>query len=76
MSISWNCDLDLDFMKTCLPRYSFRILDERGWNFREAKYHEENRRTLYKLYGIKVYFLISFILIGLVLYLSTVFVCQ
>jgi len=37
-----------------IPEYSFRILDDRGWNFREAKYHEENRRTLYKLYGIKV----------------------
>ena len=57
MSISWNCDLDLDFMETCLPRYNFRILDDYGWNFREAKYHEENRRTLYKLYGIKVNFL-------------------
>jgi hypothetical protein len=31
-----------------------RILDDFGWNFREAKYHEENRRTLYKMYGIKV----------------------
>ena len=78
MSIKWNCDLDLDFMKNCLPKYrysilvhlrllcsnldeepfctpfSFRILDNVGWNFRHAKFHEENRRTLYKMYGIKV----------------------
>ena len=54
LSITWNCDLDLDFMETCLPKYSFRILEESGYNFRHAKYHEENRRTLYKMYGIKV----------------------
>ena len=54
MSITWNCNLDFDFMETCLPKYNFRILDDFGWNFREAKYHEENRRTLYKMYGIKV----------------------
>jgi hypothetical protein len=34
--------------------YIFRILDDFGWNFRSAKYHEENRRTLYKMYGLKV----------------------
>jgi hypothetical protein len=38
----------------CLPNYRFRVLDSYGWNFREAKYHEEHRRTLYKLYGLKV----------------------
>ena len=54
LSITWNCDLDLDFMENCLPKYSFRILEEGGYNFRHAKYHEENRRTLYKMYGIKV----------------------
>ena len=54
MSIKWNCNLDVDFMKNCLPKYSFRILDDLGWNFRHAKFHEENRRTLYKMYGIKV----------------------
>jgi P2X purinoceptor 4 len=54
VSIGWNCDLDLNFTRTCLPKYSFRILDDYGWNFREAKYHEEHRRTLYKLYGMKV----------------------
>ena len=54
LSITWNCNLDLDFMENCLPKYSFRILEESGYNFRHAKYHEENRRTLYKMYGIKV----------------------
>ena len=33
--------------------YSFRILDTFGWNFRHAYYHEENRRTLIKAYGLK-----------------------
>ena len=54
LSIAWHCNLDYDFMSYCLPRYSFRILDDFGWNFRHAKYHEEDRRTLYKMYGIKV----------------------
>lgn len=54
LSIAWHCDLDYDFMTYCLPRYNFRILDDFGWNFRHAKYHEEHRRTLYKMYGIKV----------------------
>ena len=40
-------------MSTCLPRYNFHILDESGWNFRHALYHEEHRRTLIKAYGIK-----------------------
>ncbi len=35
------------------PRYQFRILDATGWNFRHAFYHEENRRTLVKAYGLK-----------------------
>ncbi len=54
LSIAWHCNLDYDFMKYCLPNYNFRILDDFGWNFRHAKYHEENRRSLYKMYGIKV----------------------
>lgn len=57
IDIQWNCDLDWDFMQYCLPTYSFRLLDTTGWNFRFANYHEENRRTLIKAYGIK--FLIS-----------------
>merc|ERR1712079_581564 len=53
VSIKWNCNLDRDFQTYCLPLYAFRILDDFGWNFRHAKYHEENRRSLYKMYGIK-----------------------
>ena len=34
-------------------RYTFRLLDSAGWNFRHAHYHEVSRRTLYKAYGIK-----------------------
>lgn len=51
--ITWNCDLDWSFDDYCLPTYSFRILDTYGWNFRHAYYHEENRRTLIKAYGLK-----------------------
>ncbi len=51
--LTWNCDLDWSFEKYCLPQYSFRILDTYGWNFRHAYYHEENRRTLVKAYGLK-----------------------
>ena len=40
-------------MKHCLPKYAFHILDDSGWNFRHALYHEENRRTLIKAYGMK-----------------------
>ena len=53
IEITWNCDLDWNFMKYCLPKYHFRILDNYGWNFRHALYHEENRRTLVKAYGLK-----------------------
>jgi len=54
LSIAWHCNLDYDFVEYCKPKYNFRILDDFGWNFRHAQYHEENRRTLYKMYGIKV----------------------
>ena len=53
IGINWDCDLDWNFMEYCLPRYNFVILDNTGWNFRHANYHEENRRTLIKAYGIK-----------------------
>jgi len=53
ISITWNCDLDWDFDKYCKPRYSFSVLEDSGWNFRHAYYHEMNRRTLLKAYGIK-----------------------
>ena len=53
VEIKWNCNLDLDFHKYCLPKYNFRILDDSAWNFRHGKYHEEKRRTLIKSYGLK-----------------------
>ena len=58
MDISWNCDLDHDFMSHCKPLYQFSRLDNPqakigpGWNFRRADYFNENKRTLYKSYGI------------------------
>ena len=57
IEIRWDCNLDFDFMRHCLPKYAFDILDDTGWNFRHALYHEEDRRTLIKAYGMK--FLIS-----------------
>ncbi|XP_041644411.1 P2X purinoceptor 7 [Cheilinus undulatus] len=61
--IKWDCNLD-HLMKRCLPRYSFRRLDEKesnrtlypGLNFRFAKYNTVNgveERTLYKAFGIR-----------------------
>ena len=34
-------------------RYEFRILDFR-WNFRHALFHENDRRTLIKAYGLRL----------------------
>ncbi|KAI1300157.1 P2X purinoceptor 4 [Halotydeus destructor] len=57
--ISWNCDLDLEESK-CLPKYSFRRLDDAGkntiapgWNFRFANVFSRDERTLFKAYGIR-----------------------
>ncbi|XP_071339948.1 P2X purinoceptor 7 isoform X2 [Trachinotus anak] len=61
--IKWDCNLDR-LMYRCLPRYSFRRLDEKesnrtlypGLNFRYAKYYTVNgveERTLYKAFGIR-----------------------
>ncbi|XP_040011953.1 P2X purinoceptor 7 isoform X2 [Xiphias gladius] len=61
--IKWDCNLDR-LMQRCLPRYSFRRLDEKesnktlypGLNFRYAKYNTVNgveERTLYKVFGIR-----------------------
>ncbi len=52
ISITWNCDLDYDFMKYCLPHYEFRVLDV-DWNFRHALFHEDTKRTLIKAYGLR-----------------------
>ncbi|KAF4520677.1 hypothetical protein B566_EDAN006353 [Ephemera danica] len=60
--IRWYCNLDLDIDTYCIPKYSFQSLSDDsgevaskapGWNFKHATYHEFNRRTLFKAYGIK-----------------------
>lgn len=59
ISIKWNCNLDWDFLKYCHPEYKFQRMDSPnaqiapGFNFRLSRYHEENRRTLVKMFGIK-----------------------
>ena len=53
INVEWNCDLDWNFQKYCLPKYHFFLLDDSGWNFRYGKFHQENRRTLTKAYGLK-----------------------
>ena len=40
-------------MEYCLPKYRFFVLDDTGWNFKYGKFHQENRRTLTKAYGLK-----------------------
>ncbi|KAG8011749.1 P2X purinoceptor 7 [Nibea albiflora] len=63
IQIKWDCNLDR-LMRRCLPKYSFRRLDEKesnktlypGLNFRYAKYNTVNgveERTLYKAFGIR-----------------------
>ncbi|XP_062272806.1 P2X purinoceptor 4-like [Scomber scombrus] len=63
IQIKWDCNLDR-LSRRCLPRYSFRRLDEKesnktlypGLNFRYAKYNIVNgveERTLYKAFGIR-----------------------
>ncbi|XP_075034409.1 P2X purinoceptor 4-like [Mixophyes fleayi] len=64
IQISWNCDLDKKHTY-CVPKYSFRRLDNReldhnvspGYNFRVAKYYKDSMnvdsRTLMKVYGIR-----------------------
>ncbi|XP_029998657.1 P2X purinoceptor 4b [Sphaeramia orbicularis] len=62
--IDWSCDLDW-WARKCVPKYSFRRLDNKhpvnnvapGYNFRFAKYYKtpdgEETRTLIKAYGIR-----------------------
>ncbi|XP_075389990.1 P2X purinoceptor 4 isoform X2 [Tenrec ecaudatus] len=64
IQIRWDCNLDRA-ATLCLPRYSFRRLDNRdanhnvspGYNFRFAKYYNDpsggEHRTLIKAYGIR-----------------------
>ncbi|KAM5191725.1 P2X purinoceptor 4 [Mantella aurantiaca] len=69
IQISWNCDLDKKHTY-CVPKYSFRRLDNReldhdvspGYNFRYAKYYKDSNntecRTLMKVYGIRFVILV------------------
>ncbi|KAI2651467.1 P2X purinoceptor 4 [Labeo rohita] len=64
VQIRWDCDLDMP-QSWCVPRYTFRRLDNKdpennvapGYNFRFAKYYKETdgteTRTLIKGYGIR-----------------------
>ncbi|XP_024901273.1 P2X purinoceptor 7 [Pteropus alecto] len=63
IEIYWDCNLD-SWSYHCLPKYSFRRLDDKitsetlypGYNFRYAKYYKENnveKRTLIKVFGIR-----------------------
>ncbi|KAG9266094.1 P2X purinoceptor 4 [Astyanax mexicanus] len=64
VQIRWDCDLDMP-ANWCVPRYTFRRLDNKdpennvapGYNFRFAKYYKssngEEIRTLIKGYGIR-----------------------
>lgn len=61
IEISWVCDFDFGrSIDDCEPKYSFSRVDDRkfkiskGWNFRYADYHEENRRTLHKVFGLQL----------------------
>ncbi|CAL8113455.1 unnamed protein product [Orchesella dallaii] len=58
--IDWLCDFDFGkSISTCRPRYTFARLDNPqayvapGFNFLSTTYHEENRRTLTRSYGLK-----------------------
>ncbi|XP_061837000.1 P2X purinoceptor 7 isoform X3 [Nerophis lumbriciformis] len=86
IQIKWDCNLDL-LTRRCLPRYSFRRLDENesnktlypGFNFRFAKYNMVDgveERTLYKAFGIRFDILVfgqagKFSIIQLVVYIGS-----
>ncbi|NXJ60408.1 P2RX4 protein, partial [Rostratula benghalensis] len=64
LQINWDCNLDRA-ASHCVPKYSFRRLDNKdsahtvapGYNFRFAKYYKDSNgtesRTLVKAYGIR-----------------------
>ncbi|XP_021949297.1 P2X purinoceptor 4 [Folsomia candida] len=63
---NWDCDFDWGAKNSwCFPKYRFERIDEPnatispGWNFRTSFYHEENRRTLIKMYGLKILVVVS-----------------
>ncbi|XP_062310131.1 P2X purinoceptor 7 [Osmerus eperlanus] len=86
IQINWDCNLD-GFSQNCLPKYSFRRLDEKegnrtlypGLNFRFARYHRENGievRTLYKAFGIRFDVMVfgkagKFSIIQLIIYIGS-----
>nr|XP_057926193.1 P2X purinoceptor 7 [Doryrhamphus excisus] len=86
IQIKWDCNLDY-LTRHCLPRYSFRRLDEKesnktlypGFNFRFAKYNTVNgveERTLYKAFGIRFDIMVfgqagKFSIIQLVVYIGS-----
>ncbi|KTF76714.1 hypothetical protein cypCar_00010417 [Cyprinus carpio] len=86
IQINWDCDLNHIF-HSCLPKYSFRRLDEKesnrtlypGLNFRFARYstvNGEQQRTLFKMYGIRFDVMVfgkagKFSIIQLIIYIGS-----
>ncbi|KAK7146172.1 hypothetical protein R3I93_013804 [Phoxinus phoxinus] len=86
IQINWDCDLNR-FFHNCLPKYSFRRLDEKesnrtvypGLNFRFARYSTVNgveQRTLFKMYGIRFDVMVfgkagKFSIIQLIIYIGS-----
>ncbi|XP_057213153.1 P2X purinoceptor 7 [Triplophysa rosa] len=86
IQINWDCDLNSIF-HSCLPKYSFRRLDEKesnktlypGFNFRFARYSTVNgveQRTLFKIYGIRFDVMVfgkagKFSIIQLIIYIGS-----
>ncbi|XP_030621132.1 P2X purinoceptor 7 [Chanos chanos] len=86
IQINWDCDLNY-LINKCLPKYSFRRLDEKesnrtlypGLNFRFGRYFTVNgvdHRTLFKVYGIRFDVMVfgkagKFSIIQLVIYIGS-----
>ncbi|NXN24360.1 P2RX7 protein, partial [Nycticryphes semicollaris] len=66
IQIKWDCNLDSWFYD-CSPKYGFQRLDDKkampGFYIRHARYYklpyEEEKRTLFKFYGIRFDVLVS-----------------
>ncbi|KAK6313008.1 hypothetical protein J4Q44_G00163550 [Coregonus suidteri] len=86
IQIKWDCNMD-GFLQNCLPKYSFRRLDEKesnsilypGLNFRFARYQTEKgvgERTLFKAFGIRFDVMVfgkagKFSIIQLIIYIGS-----
>uniref|UniRef100_A0A8C7TVR0 P2X purinoceptor n=1 Tax=Oncorhynchus mykiss TaxID=8022 RepID=A0A8C7TVR0_ONCMY len=86
IQIKWDCNLD-GFLRNCLPKYSFRRLDEKesnrtlspGLNLRFARYQTEKgvgERTLFKAFGIRFDVMVfgkagKFSIIQLIIYIGS-----